>query len=136
MTDSVRRRSSDIQPRSSTSAKVWSGAAGAGTGTLLVALARNLPDDHPWKPWLVLLAPSLTVAIGALYSWAREGIEQYRNSRQLARLVHQAKQTVREALGNPLTTGEHRNQLQKELEALELLLVRTDLDRIRVLAKR
>lgn len=47
--------------------------------------------------------------------------------------MNQAKQTLRDALGNPTTSEDHRKQLQKELEALELLLVQRDVNRIRLL---
>jgi hypothetical protein len=113
--------------------KAGSGAAGAGSGTLLVLLANNLPHDNPWKSWLILIAPSLSVAIGILYSWARKSVESYLNKRELAQLIRNAKKTLTEAVQNPNTSEEHRQQLRKELEELEVLLVRTDVDRIRIL---
>ena len=50
-------------------------------------------------------------------------------------IVDRARITLQNALQNPATSEEHRRQLQKELEGLELLLVKADLDKIRVLAK-
>ncbi|SRR5712692_3310204 len=112
-----------------------SAAAGAGTGTLLVLFANNLPDSHPWKKWLVLLAPSASISIGALYSLARRTLYNYLNHRELEALARQAKKTLLEALQNPSTSEEHRVQLRYELEQLEVLLVRADVERIKALTK-
>ena len=135
MARSVQPRSSKVQSEPTAGAKVGAGAAGVGSGTLLVILANNIPEHNQWKTWLVLLAPSVTVAVGVVYGWIRALIERWLNKRELVHVIHQAKQTLSDALRNPETSEEHRAQLRKELEQLEMLLVRADLDRIRVLAK-
>jgi hypothetical protein len=55
--------------------------------------------------------------------------------RELGEVVDRARLTLQKALENPSTSQEHRRQPQKELEGLELILVKADLDKIRVLAK-
>jgi hypothetical protein len=117
------------------SAKVGAGAAGAGSGTLLVLLANNLPVDSPWKSWLVIFAPSVSIAISVLYGWIKASLDRRAARKELAQVVDRAKLTLQKALENPATSQEHRRQLQKELEGLELILVKADLDKIRVLAK-
>jgi len=113
--------------------KVGAGAAGA--GTLLVLLANNLPDSNAWKSWLVLLAPSASIAISTLYGWVKNAIDERANRRELADVVRRARITLDEALQNPSTSDEHRKQLQRELETLELLLVKADVEKIRVLTR-
>lgn len=115
--------------------KAGAGAAGAGSGTLLVLLANNLPDRSPWKSWLVILAPSLSIGVTILYAWARKTIEHYIDRRQLEKFVRDAKATLKEALENPNTSDEHRKQLRAELESLEILLVKSNIDRVRFLSK-
>jgi len=121
--------------KSSPGAKAGAGAAGAGSGTLLVLLANNLPDKSPWKSWLVLFAPTLSIAITISYGWARRSIEHYLDRRDLERLIRDAKGTLKEALENPNTSEEHRKQIRGELESLEMLLVKSNIDRLRVLSR-
>lgn len=73
------------------------------------------------------------MAIGILYSWGRAAIENYLDKKELAGAITQAKHTLPVALGDPATSEDHRKQSQKELEALELLLVQTEVNRIRLL---
>jgi hypothetical protein len=119
----------------SRSTRVGAGAAGAGSGTLLVLLANNLPEGSPWKSWLVILAPSVSIAISVLYGWSKASIDRRAARKELGQVVDRARFTLQKALENPSTSLEHRKQLQKELEGLELILVKADLDKIRVLTK-
>ena len=43
--------------------KAFPAAAGAGGGTVLVALARNISGTAPIKSWLIILAPVATALI-------------------------------------------------------------------------
>jgi len=56
--------------------------------------------------------------------------------RELLSLISQAKQTLAGALKNPQTSDEHKAQLRKELEKLELLSVQVDLEKIKALTVR
>lgn len=114
------------------STKAGAGAAGAGSGTLLVLLANNLPDSNRWKSWLVLLAPSLTIAITVAYTWIRKYVDDYLDERRIKRFISEAKVTLREALENPNTSEAHRRKLRAQLEELELLLVRASIEKVRV----
>ena len=111
--------------------KITAGAAGFGSGTLLVLIANNLPSGHPWKPWLVLLAPSVSIAVSVIYEWARAATHQHFRKRELNAIVERAKQSLQEALHNPSTSPDHRQQLTKKLEQLELHLVQADLETIK-----
>jgi hypothetical protein len=117
-----------------TTSKLQSGAAGAGGGTLLVLLANNLPQGHPWKSWLLLIAPSASVAIAVLAAWTRRYLETLLNRRELKSLILQSKETLRAALNNDQTSPEHKAELRKHLEELESLLVERDLERIKALS--
>ena len=118
-------------PKSQTKPKACSAfqgsAAGVGAGTLLVVLANNLPANNPWKPWLVLLAPSVSVALGAFLAWSGRNIQRWLADRQRQFRISRAKWTIEAALNNPQTSAEHKNQLRTELESLELLSVRAEL---------
>jgi hypothetical protein len=108
-------------------------AAGVGAGTLLVLLANNLAPNNPWKPWLVLLAPSVSVALGAFLTWSSRIIQRWLADRQRQFRISRAKCTLQAALNNPNTSAEHKDQLRRELESLELLSVQADLLTIRSL---
>jgi hypothetical protein len=106
------------------------GLAGAGGGTLLVLLANNLPQNSPWKPWLVLIAPSVSVGIAVLFSWARRFIDRKLADRELERLVRRSRETLETALRNPETSPEHKAEMRKALEGLEKLLVQRNIKQI------
>ena len=40
---------------------------GAGTGTLLVVLAQNLPPENAWKSWLVIIAPAVSALMTSFW---------------------------------------------------------------------
>src|SRR5690349_18050372 len=119
----------------SKSQKVGAGAAGAGSGTLLVLLANNLPQGSPWKSWLVIIAPSISIAVSVIYGWIRTTLDKRAARKELGLVVSRARLTLQKAIENPATSEAHRQQLRKELEGLELILVKADLDKIRLLAK-
>jgi hypothetical protein len=118
--------------KASQSRKAGAGAAGAGSGTLLVLLANNLPERNPWRSWLVLLAPSLSIAITVAYAWGRKAIDEYLERRRVERFVREAKVTLKEALENRNTSETHRKKLRAQLEELELLLVKASIEKVRV----
>jgi ribosomal protein L29 len=128
-------RAAPSPARDSAGSKVGAGAAGAGIGTLLILLANNLTNNNPWKSWLVIVAPSASVAVSAGYAWLRVALDDYLDKRELRRIIAQARQTLQEALGNSNTSESHKVQLRKELEKLEILLVKTDIARIRTLTR-
>ena len=82
-----------------------------------------------------MLAPSVTVGISTIYGWIKLRIDKRAIKQELASIVERAKQTLNEAMRNPTTSEAHREQLRKELESLELLLVKSDVDKIRILTK-
>lgn len=113
--------------------KFGAGAAGAGGGTLLVLLARNLPDSHPWKSWLIIIAPSTTVFLSGVWLWLRALVTTRAGRLETERLIEQAKATLERGINNPLTSPEHRQTLRKKYEELELLQVEGFSRRLQVL---
>lgn len=112
---------------------ITAGAAGAGSGPLLVLLANNLPDNSGLKSWLIIVAPSASIAAAYLWNKASVAVENYLRKRELRGLIVQAQETLKHALGNGQTSQEHRAKLSQELEQLELLLIQTDVEKIKSL---
>jgi uncharacterized protein YoaH (UPF0181 family) len=104
------------------------GIAGASSGTVLALVANNLPANSPWKPWLILIAPSIAVAIGVFVGWANGLLEDYLNSQRKKLLFSRIKNTIQAALSNPTTSSMHKEQLQRQLERIEKLQFDSDLD--------
>lgn len=123
----------DMSPPKGAESKVGAGAAGVGGGTLLVVIANNLREGNPFKPWLVLAAPSVSIFVGALWLWFRVKVANHLRDREAQLLIDSAKRTLEEALNNPNTSDEHRLTIRKELEKLELLAVGRYLERIKSL---
>ena len=111
------------KPRTNTTVekRLGSGAAGAGGGTVLVVLARSLPDTNPWKTPLLIVAPSVTVIVSAIWLFAWRSIIALYRQKQRKRLFAEAKKTLSEGIENPHASEEHRAVLRKRLEAFQLL---------------
>ena len=88
---------------------------------MLVVLARSLPDTNPWKTPLLIVAPSVTVIVSAIWLFAWRSIIALYRQKQRKRLFAEAKKTLSEGIENPHASEEHRAVLRKRLEAFQLL---------------
>ena len=116
------------------SKRLIAGATGAGSGTLLVILANNLPETSPLKSWIVILAPSASVLAGGLYQWVVTKISNHFQQKDLTTAIEQARTTLTNALNNPVTTPEHKKELQESLERLEKLETEARMKKVQALA--
>ena len=92
---------------------------GGGCGTILVALAESLPPDDPWRPWLLYLAPSVTVILSGLWLYAKYRVVEWARNRDIDTVIQQAKKLFQDAVDNPNTSPEHVDVLRSEIEELE-----------------
>jgi hypothetical protein len=88
-------------------------AAGAGSGTLVALIANNLSDNNWLKPWLVLIAPSISIASGAIWVWLQAKFVNYVKEYEFKLFVAQAIKTIDEALKDPNLTEEKLLELRK-----------------------
>jgi len=113
------------------SAGSGAGAAGFGGGTLLALLANNLPQDHPSRSWLILLAPSATLAISWL--WARltsvvlAGLQHLRFRRD----IRQLRRTLTAAIADEHHSDEYRGALRQQLQELTTLDIESQFNLLR-----
>lgn len=118
----------------STASKAGAGVAGAGGGTLLIVVAKLLPEGHFLKSILPLAAPSIAVTLSALWLWLQVEIINYWRDKRLKTLAMRAKLLLEEALKNPNTTEKHREMIRAKLEELEILITERELSRIKALS--
>lgn len=110
-------------------------AAGASTGTIIAALANNLPDGD-LKSWIVILAPAIAVGVSRLWTWVAAGIARRRVEKELAVLLPKLRQTVQDRLSDPSITSARRAELERELEEIDTLYIQTEVERVKVLLTR
>jgi hypothetical protein len=115
------------------STSLTAGAAGAGGGTLLALLANNLSNSNPWKSWLVILAPSATVAVASLTPTVDAAVRRYLRKRELRDLVVALERTVSAASEYKDTDRQYLLQMQSKLGQARLALVEADVEKIKVL---
>ncbi len=108
--------------------------AGAGSGTLVFVIAQTLPD--PFKFWLTAAAPTISAASSAGWVLLRSKIVKRYREWEMKQAIARAKQTLQRAIENEQTSEEHKATLRRDLEELELLEVRSDLDVARALIKK
>ena len=113
--------------------KFGAGAAGVGGGTLLVLLSNNLPDTSPWKSWLVIAAPSVTVFFSALWLAALHLIAKRFRAKEKQALFSNFKQTLTSEIDDPHTSLAHKEFLQTQLEKVQRLEISSMYDRIDLL---
>lgn len=109
------------------------GAAGIGGGTLLVAFANSLDANNRFKPWLLLAAPSVSLALSAIWLWSRLRISNYLRDREVAAVLARTRATLAAAIANPEASDEHRANLRKQLEELDRVAVAREMEKVKML---
>lgn len=97
--------------------------AGASGGTLLVLLANNLPDNYAYKSWLILIAPTISVALSAFWVWSKIRVDAYIGDRKTERILKELRTEIENDLKNPHTSEEHKKLLKAQLEKFEKLRI-------------
>jgi len=108
-------------------------AAGAGGGTLLAVVANTLPESNPAKPWLLLCAPSASIFLSAMWLWAQRQIILYLRDREFRTATRRLIESLEQALDNTRTSPEHRDELRRRLEQVQLVTADKRLEEIRAL---
>lgn len=101
---------------------VGGGVVGAVSGTLVVRLATELPDDNVYKPWLLLLAPTISVVGGTLTSLLiREATRQW-NKHCAEREAKRLEGKFKSAAADPRISKAQRTYAQGQLDELQRLV--------------
>lgn len=98
--------------------------AGAGGGTLFLLAAKSLPERYVWKNLLIYLAPSVSIACSGGLVWLKQKLAERRKQGMFDR----AQRTLEAALDDTRTSSEHKEQLRKDLEKLQSVRVKAELD--------
>ena len=101
---------------SSTSASI----AGASGGTLLVLLANNLPDDYYLKSWLVIIAPSVTIAVSLFWKIIIREKNAYYKRKRVVKFKKLLQKKIETALSDGLISPEEAATLKRKMIEIEL----------------
>lgn len=104
------------QQPSSTSASI----AGASSGTLLVLLASNLPDNYPLKSWLVIIAPSVSIAFSLIWKFLIREKNAYYKRKRVVKFKKLLLQKIEAALRDGLISSEEAAALKRKMIEIEL----------------
>ncbi|HTS18342.1 MAG TPA: hypothetical protein VMP11_12265 [Verrucomicrobiae bacterium] len=121
------------KPRPAKGSQLGSKAAGASIGTALVGAANALPEDSALKRPLLLVAPTLSVALDAAVSWGFSWLKHWHTSRNLKKAVSEAMARINDSLHNQDTSEDHKKEVRKDLEQLERLDINTKMERVQTL---
>jgi hypothetical protein len=123
-------------PAPSKATAIEGGSLGAGGGTLLALIANAMPEGVA-KTTAVLLAPTFSLGLTALWMFIRAEIAQNlqkRNERREAedksRLFQEAEATLRSTLEAPEISEEYKKELAAEIERLHRIRVSGLMDRV------
>lgn len=117
------------------SEKVIAGFTGAGSGTVLVLLANNLPETSALKSWLVILAPSVSILMGSIYHWVKSKVSEHFAQKDFTAAIESARETLNRALNNSTTTEAHKEVLREQLEKLEKIEADVKMNKVKILAE-
>jgi hypothetical protein len=95
--------------------KVSSGAAGAGSGTLVVAIANAISPNSTLHTVLLYAAPSLSIAAGWLATVLNSQVGYY----QRKFVYNRTLKTLKKTLQNSDTGEGHKAKIRAQIEALE-----------------
>ena len=110
--------------------RVGVGLTGAAGGTLAVFLASLCAEDSNLRKVLIYLSPTISVVVTGVSSWARGEILRRLREREIQRTMKMAQSAIHEALENPETSADHKDQCRKDLEQVERLAINNQLSRL------
>jgi hypothetical protein len=122
------------KPENGRKSRLGVGTAAAGGGTLLVLLAQNLPESSAWKSWSLIAAPTVSIVLGAFFTWIAAQVKQSWNDARFASAVRAAKARVQVGLANQSTSAAHKEVLREQLEGLERMDIDNQMGRVQALA--
>ncbi|HEY1166358.1 MAG TPA: hypothetical protein VGE90_14360 [Chitinophaga sp.] len=97
-----------------------SNLAGAGGGTLLLMLAKNIPDPSEIKSWLIILAPSVSVFLAWLWRLAGKKYDKFQKVREAKKLADLLYKDIDVALMDPSISEEEKEKLRRDKSAIKL----------------
>jgi hypothetical protein len=104
------------QQPSTTSASI----AGASSGTLLVLLASNLPDNYPLKSWRVIIAPSVSIAFSLIWKFLIREKNAYYKRKRVVKFKKLLLKKIEAALSDGLISPEEAAALKRKMIEIEL----------------
>ena len=107
--------------------------AGAGGGTVLVLLAEQLPDGTPYKPYLLIIAPTLAIVLSALWLRAKRALDHVAEIREADKVLTLARATLTQAELAADSDPEHLKRLKTKIDELELIKMQILRRRMRLL---
>lgn len=108
--------------------------AGVGSGTLVFVIAQTLPE--PYKFWLSAASPTISAICAAAWVFLRLQLVRRWGEWEMRRAINRAKRTVRRGLNRKNISEERRAKLRKDLEELEDMEVRSDINVAKSLIKK
>jgi len=108
--------------------KLGAGVFAAGTGTILVAIANILPEENTWKPWLIILSPSVSVIANILGLWLQQFIVSYIKNFEESRKLDDLVNTIDKYLSDSNLTSEFKDHLLRSKEQAQLTVINRKLN--------
>lgn len=135
-TPSPRTRTRKLQAASSRF--LGAGAAGGGVGAIFTTIANNLPPDSSYKALLTAAVPFITLAVSGLWLFIKEVyIDPYAARKRheathayITNLLEDAKKWEASVLANPNSTPRHKEEVRRQVERLELLLMKAIVQKV------
>jgi len=128
--------------KSDTANVVGAGAAGGGIGTIIAAIANSMPDGAAYKSILTVSAPLIAVGISGFWLFLKAVyidpfVDKKKNEAADAamdKILSNAQDNASKVLNDSNSSEEHKQEVRKILEDLEILRLKKITERMQVVA--
>jgi hypothetical protein len=91
---------------------------GGGLGVFIASAAQNLEPGHPYRGWLISLAPGIAVGVTAVARFVDGGFRRWSKRRQMRQAIADVERMLKSRIDDPATSEEHRADCRNRLTLL------------------
>jgi hypothetical protein len=99
------------------------GISGAGSGTLLIALVRNLSDSSAYKSWMTIIAPTVSVIVTAIVAWTGYQANEYFKRKRIRDAFEEAMKAAQDIIDSDTATKRAKDQARANQSRLRQLML-------------
>lgn len=89
----------------------------------MVSLAQNLPETNPYKSWLIILAPAVTLSIKYIWNFCSPEVALYVKTIRTNRARQKLLKQIDVLLKDPIISEEKKAMLRDKREQVRLSTV-------------
>lgn len=94
--------------------------AGAGSGTVFLMLIKNFPDTFSLKPWLIIVAPWISIAIAYFWRFLVKKYDERTQKKELKKFIELLDASIATIIADPNIPDSEKERVKKERQEIKL----------------